>query len=132
MSPLAFLLETMAEGPGSTKSPENGGETPSLDLTGALQPHQSKSSSETFLEFRELEGAGEGKNRKCLVCRHCHCKVLKPGYGTLTEREVSEGTEVLCLYRATIRHHIAGYTLDTQDLVYLLYLLFLYSSSYLA
>ena len=48
---------------------------------------QSKSSSASFLEFRELEETGEAKNSVYLVCRSCRCKVLKPGYATLVERE---------------------------------------------
>lgn len=53
-----------------------------------VAPRQSKSSSQSFLDFGELEGAGEGKNRACLVCKSCRCKVLKPGFATLVEREV--------------------------------------------
>ena len=53
---------------------------------------QSKSLAESFLEFGQLEPGtavgGEGKNSMCLICRTCRCKVLKPGFGTLMEREV--------------------------------------------
>ena len=75
----------MAEGSDNSKAPETNEATPNSDTASA---HQSKSSSESFLEFSELEGMGEGKNAVFLVCRYCRCKVLRPGYGTLIEREV--------------------------------------------
>lgn len=79
----------MADDSGGTIEPSgSGGDDPSIDPSSALLSRQSKSSSEMFLEFSELENVTEDKNSKCLVCRHCKCKVLKPGYGTLLEREV--------------------------------------------
>lgn len=75
-------------GPSSAMT-DDSGSTLSRDLSSALSSRQSKSSSEIFLEFSELENSRGDKNSKCLVCRHCKCKVLKPGYGTLLEREVN-------------------------------------------
>ncbi len=30
----------------------------------------------------------DGKNKLFLICDHCKCKVMRPGYGRLTEKEV--------------------------------------------
>ena len=55
---------------------------------------QSKSKSESFQEFGDLDpetvGAAD-KNGVFLVCRSCRCKVLKPGYGKLVDKEVNNG-----------------------------------------
>ena len=53
-----------------------------------LIAQQSKSLSESFVEFSELEKPEDGKNQKILICVHCRCKVMKPGYGRLVEKEV--------------------------------------------
>ena len=83
----------MAEGPGKDEVPQGEGDQSHLEalsagLGSALMSGQSKSTSESFQEFSELEGTGEGKNAKFLLCQFCHCKVLKPGYSALVEREV--------------------------------------------
>ena len=57
--------------------------------TAALLTGQSKSNADTFLEFKDIENPEEGKNRLFIICDHCKCKVMRPGYGTLTEKEVS-------------------------------------------
>ena len=58
---------------------------------------QSKSGSESFLEFGDLdsETLGAEKNVVFLVCRSCRCKVLKPGFGRLVEREVNTGLRAM-------------------------------------
>ena len=81
-------MATMAEGGGSACPTGSDGEASSAGVTEALPPRQSKAASQSFLDFGELEGAGEGKNRAYLVCKSCRCKVLKPGFATLVEREV--------------------------------------------
>ena len=60
------------------------------DIPVELVLGQSKSKSENFQEFGELdpETVGSDKNKVFIVCRSCKCKVLKPGYGTLVEKEV--------------------------------------------
>lgn len=70
---------------------DSGGGGRGVDPGEALQEliaRQSKSSSESFVEFSELEKPEEGKNQKFLICVHCQCKVMKPGYGKLVEKEV--------------------------------------------
>lgn len=74
---------------------DSGGEGIGAQQVEALQQliaRQSKSSSEAFIEFSELEKPEEGKNQMFLICVHCQCKVMKPGYGRLVDKEVR------CLY----------------------------------
>ena len=49
---------------------------------------QSKSGAKVFVQFSDLENPEEGKNRAYIICAHCQCKVLKPGFGKLVEKEV--------------------------------------------
>lgn len=81
----------MAEG--SSEPPpgeETAGEGPSVEeVTRGLVSGQSKSKGEEFLQFGELENPKEGKNKLVLVCQHCRCKVIKPGFATLVDKEVS-------------------------------------------
>ena len=76
----------MAEGDeASGASAPTGG----ITLTNELIFGQSKSESSTFLQFKDLEGAeSEGKNAHHLVCLHCNCKIMSPGFGTLVKKEV--------------------------------------------
>ena len=71
----------MAEGEGAGSIPISG-------LTAELLMSQSKSGSEDLLDFGQLENASDGKNKLFLVCEHCKCKVMRPGYGTLVEKQV--------------------------------------------
>lgn len=59
-------------------------------LVGAMQG-QSKSKSDSFREFDELDEETRGKEENTLymVCRYCQCKIMRPGKGILVEREVS-------------------------------------------
>lgn len=83
----------MAECPesGSTNPAPEGG-IACLDLSAALSLGQSKALAVCYYEFNELgqDATEEGKNSLALICRTCRCKVLKPNYGTLIEREVRE------------------------------------------
>ena len=54
----------------------------------ALLMEQSKSEATDFVEFREVQSPEEGKNKLCLICEHCKCQVMRPGYGKLVEKEV--------------------------------------------
>ena len=49
---------------------------------------QSKSKAEEFIQFSDVVNPGEGKNKLFLVCEHCKCRVIRPGYATLVEKEV--------------------------------------------
>lgn len=69
----------------------NGGaaaQTGGITLTNELIFGQSKSASSKFLQFKDLEGAGSDKNRLHLICLHCNCKIMAPGYATLVKKEV--------------------------------------------
>ena len=50
---------------------------------------QSKSSAEELLEFRDLSDPKDGKNKLILVCFNCKCKIIRPGYCSLIEKEVN-------------------------------------------
>ena len=86
------VTESMAECPENSSTSATGEDETAADSSAApgLVLGQSKSKSESFREFGELdaETVGAEKNAVFLVCRSCRCKVLKPGYGTLVEREV--------------------------------------------
>lgn len=58
------------------------------EITSGLMVGQSKSTGEQFLGFSELEQPGDGKNKMVLVCQQCKSRVLRPGYGTLVDKEV--------------------------------------------
>ena len=47
---------------------------------------QSKSLSDTFQEFHEIDQSD--KDKYFLICIHCKCKVMRLNVGTLTEKEV--------------------------------------------
>ena len=72
------LEETVAENEAALAS----------DVASSLLAGQSKSSSDVFLEFSQLQNPGEDKNVTFLVCRHCQCKVMRPDRGRLVEKEV--------------------------------------------
>lgn len=48
---------------------------------------QSKSSSESFQEFDEIDLSN--KDKYFLICIHCKCKVMRASVGTLIQKEVS-------------------------------------------
>lgn len=54
----------------------------------AFLMEQSKSEATDLVEFREVQSPEEGKNKLCLICEHCKCQVMRPGYGKLVEKEV--------------------------------------------
>ena len=60
------------------------------EITAGLVSGQSKSKESVFMKFTEVEepSCGEGKNKLHLVCQMCKCRVLRPGFGTLVEKEV--------------------------------------------
>lgn len=80
----------MAEGSSSSDCTEatSPGAQPLDGLSLDMISGQSKSESEEFVQFAEVENPKEGKNRLLLVCKHCKCKVMGGGYGTLVENEV--------------------------------------------
>lgn len=81
----------MAEGGSNSgvSADQTGENGPPMDaITAGLMSGQSKSTSEEFLQFSDLENPREGKNKLMLVCLHCKCKVIKPGYATLVDKEV--------------------------------------------
>ncbi len=49
---------------------------------------QSKSEADEFINFSEVEHPREGKNKLFLVCEHCKCRVISPGYAAVVEKEV--------------------------------------------
>lgn len=70
----------------------NGGATAQLggiSLTNELIFGQSKSGSSDFTQFKQLEVTESDKNQLYLVCRHCNCRIMGPGYGTLVKKEVT-------------------------------------------
>ena len=85
----------MAECPKkSENTAEDGEKGAGPGIPAGLVLGQSKSKSENFVEFGDLdpETVGEEKNNVFLVCRSCRCKILKPGYGKLVEKEVNNST----------------------------------------
>ena len=46
------------------------------------------------MEFGDVERPEEGKNKMFLVCDYCKCKVMRPGYGKLVEKEVGSLTRL--------------------------------------
>ena len=87
---LPWFSKIMAECSKEGDTPGTEGESDATAAVAGLVLGQSKSKSESFLEFGELdtETLGAEKNTVFLICRSCQCKVLKPGYGKLVEREV--------------------------------------------
>ena len=95
----------MAEG-GSGSPPaepssgaEAGSGGPNMEeITAGLVAGQSKSKDCVFMKFSEIEepSSEDGKNKLYLICQICKCKVLKPGFGTLVEREVSSFDVAVC------------------------------------
>lgn len=71
----------------------NGGDAaPSMDeITSGLNLGQSKAVGDHFIAFSGLEDPREGKNKMVMVCQHCKCKVIRPGYATLVDKEVHSG-----------------------------------------
>lgn len=75
----------------SAQSSENSGagSGPSMDeIAAGLKLGQSKSTGDVFIGFSELDNPREGKNKMVLVCQHCKCRVIRPGYATLVDKEV--------------------------------------------
>lgn len=80
----------MAEANSSNSRPSGGEVTPSMDeITAGLMLGQSKATDDHFIGFSELDNPREGKNKMVLVCQLCKCKVIKPGYATLVDKEVA-------------------------------------------
>jgi hypothetical protein len=66
------------------------------EIAAGLKLGQSKSTGDVFVGFSDLESPQEGKNRMVLVCQHCKCRVIRPGYATLVDREVCYEHRLLC------------------------------------
>ena len=58
-------------------------------LSAGLILGQSKSEAEEFISSQDLDLSENVKNTLMLVCQFCKCKVLRPGYGTMTKTRVS-------------------------------------------
>lgn len=78
----------MAEG-GSQAPPSGGGAAPVANISADILMGQSKSSAAKFVQFKELPEPHTGNNKLYLVCVHCKCTVMAPGYGLLVNKEVS-------------------------------------------
>ena len=70
---------------GATSEQQIGG----IKLTNDIIFGQSKSGSSNFVRFKDLDDVGSEKNKLYLVCLHCNCKIMAPGYATLVSKEVS-------------------------------------------
>ena len=73
---------------GEASQPDQQGISSSAAAAALLMAVQSKSKAEELVEFKEVENPGEGTNKLFLVCDHCKCKVMRPGYARLVEKEV--------------------------------------------
>lgn len=81
----------MAEGQSSSGPTSKDGDEAKLslsDITSDMIMHQSKSSSDDFIQFSELENPREGKNELFLICEQCKCRIVRPGFAVLTDKEV--------------------------------------------
>lgn len=77
----------MAEG---TDQSSNTGKPPAaLVISEEKLMGQSKSSADNFVQFKDLSEPQEGTNKLVMVCLYCMCKIIRPGYGSLVEKEVS-------------------------------------------
>ena len=83
----------MAENSTQQSNGDSGaGSGPTMDeIAAGLKLGQSKSTGDVFIGFSEVENPREGKNKMVLVCQHCKCRVIRPGYATLVEKEVGSG-----------------------------------------
>ena len=85
------LFSGMAEGD-STCSAADGASSQQqiggIKLTNDIIFGQSKSGSSNFVQFKDLDDAESEKNKLYLVCLHCNCRIMAPGYATLVKKEV--------------------------------------------
>lgn len=85
----------MAESKDTTTASE-GASLTAADLSSLTG--QSKSLSDSFLEFHEIDQSD--KDKYFLICMHCKCKVVRLKFGTFSEKEVSSLYELLCRINA--------------------------------
>jgi hypothetical protein len=79
----------MAEGDSSASACAGGSQQiGGIKLTNDIIFGQSKSDSSKFVQFKDLEDVGSEKNKLSLVCLHCNCKIMAPGYATLVKKQV--------------------------------------------
>lgn len=83
----------MAEG-GSERSDsltdgDSGGAVSVGAITADMLMGQSKSSAVEFIQFKDLPEPHTSSNKMYLVCAHCKCTVMGPGYGSLVQKEVN-------------------------------------------
>ena len=81
-----------------------------LDLSAVFSSGQSRPLTVGHYEFDQLgqnEMVTEGRNSFGLICKTCRCKVLKPHYGTLIDREVRE------FGKHTLNHKHTPYNITT-------------------
>ena len=76
----------MAEGDSS--SADGAQQLGGIQLTNDIIFGQSKSESSNFVQFKDLEEVESGKNKLYLICLHCNCKIMAPGYATLVKKQV--------------------------------------------
>ena len=81
----------MAEGESerSLTDGDSGGAVSVGAITADMLMGQSKSSAAEFVQFKDLPEPHTSNNKMYLVCAHCKCTVMAPGYGALVEKEVS-------------------------------------------
>ena len=78
----------MAEGDSSSAGGAGAQQIEGIQLTNDIIFGQSKSESSNFVQFKDLEEVESGKNKFYLVCLHCNCKIMAPGYATLVKKQV--------------------------------------------
>ncbi len=80
----------MAEGDSASAGADGDGsqQIGGIKLTNDIIFGQSKSESSKFVQFKDLEDVGSEKNKLYLVCLHCNCKIMAPGYATLVKKQV--------------------------------------------
>ena len=78
----------MAEGKEESTPESRQDSVPISGITAQLLMGQSKSNSEEFIEFSQLDEPEKDKNKMFLICKRCKCKVMRPGNGALVEKEV--------------------------------------------
>lgn len=78
----------MAEGDSASASTGGTQQIGGIQLTNDIIFGQSKSESSNFVQFKDLEEVESGKNKLYLVCLHCNCKIMAPGYATLVKKQV--------------------------------------------
>ena len=94
----------MAEAGGVASADGTSNQIEGITLTNDIIFGQSKSGSSQFLRFNDLGEVGAEKNKLYLVCLHCNCKIMAPGYATLVHKEVRLRNTLSKLYLRSDLH----------------------------